>query len=141
MAQALELIMYCCTCPQDYLGTYIPDAAGGFTARPGPLTQALRQGAVLLIDELNLAPPAVTSMLGPLLDGATTFTSPITGQVEPVAPGFRIIATGNSALYAGRHALPLSLRSRFQVCVPVCLRPGIERLLHKLAAELQAKGK
>jgi MoxR-like ATPase len=82
---------------------------------PGPLVQAMRRGAVLLIDELNLAPPAVTSMLGPLLGGATAFVNPLTGQVEAAAPGFCIIATGNSAAYAGRHALPASLRSRFQV--------------------------
>lgn len=36
-----------------------------------------------------------------------------TSLVVPVHPGLRIFATQNSAAYANRHALPLSIRSRF----------------------------
>lgn len=102
------------TTPQDYFGAFLPTGTGSFTFKPGPLAVAMRQGAWLLIDEINLAPPAVMSMLAPLLDGQASVTVPGTGRMLAAAPGFRIIATGNSARYAGRQPLPMSLRNRFQ---------------------------
>ncbi len=82
---------------------------------PCTLTQAMEGGYCLLIDEINLAPPGILSVLGPLLDGSTSLISPQSGATIRAAPGFRILATCNSARYAGRQALPMSLRGRFQV--------------------------
>jgi midasin (ATPase involved in ribosome maturation) len=44
---------------------------------------------------------------------AAAFDGAGTNLVVPVHPGMRIFATQNSAAYANRHALPLSIRSRF----------------------------
>jgi midasin len=61
---------------QDYMGSYLPVGNGQFQFNEGPLLRAVRLGEWLLIDELNLAEPAVLSALCPLLEGATTFAVP-----------------------------------------------------------------
>ncbi|WIA29986.1 hypothetical protein OEZ86_000084 [Tetradesmus obliquus] len=98
---------------QDYIGSYLPAGDGTFTFNEGPLLRCARLGHWLLLDELNLADPAVLSALCPLLEGASMLAVPGTSLVVPVHPGLRIFATQNSAAYANRHALPLSIRSRF----------------------------
>lgn len=103
------------TTPQDYLGNFLPDGSGRFEHKPGPLAVAMREGHPLLIDEINLAPAPVLSLLAPLLDGHNSLQVPGTDLVLLATPGFCIVATGNSAAYAGRKALPMSLRNRFQV--------------------------
>jgi midasin (ATPase involved in ribosome maturation) len=103
------------TTPQDYFGAFLPSGSGSFDFKPGPLALAMEHGDWLLIDEINLAPPSVMSLLAPLMDGQGTVQVPGSGRVLRAAPGFRVIATGNSARYAGRQALPMSLRNRLQV--------------------------
>lgn len=61
---------------QDYIGSYLPVGNGHFTFNEGPLLRAVRLGEWLLIDELNLAEPAVLSALCPLLEGAGVFAVP-----------------------------------------------------------------
>eukprot|EP00775_Hariotina_reticulata_P003371 gene3371-3646_t len=104
---------------QDYIGSYLPAGDGTFTFHEGPLLRCARRGHWLLLDELNLADPCVLSVLCPLLEGATSLSVPGTDLVLPVHPGLRLFATQNSAKYANRHRLPVSIRSRFlevQVC-------------------------
>jgi len=55
----------------DLLGADLPAAGGGagdFAWADGPLLTALRSGAWVLLDELNLAPQAVLEGLNALLD-------------------------------------------------------------------------
>ena len=100
------------TAPQDYLGSYVPGPKG-FQFNDGPLIRALKQGKWLLLDELNLAPPPVISMLTPLLDGAKAVRPPGYPEIILVHPSFRIFATQNPSRLSDRHRLPLALRSRF----------------------------
>lgn len=48
---------------QEYLGSYVTDAAGRLTFREGALLTALRRGQWLVLDELNLAPSEVLEAL------------------------------------------------------------------------------
>jgi hypothetical protein len=53
------------------LGSYVPQVVGGqrvFTWQEGVLVRALRRGAWVLLDEVNLAPPEVLAAVAPLLD-------------------------------------------------------------------------
>jgi hypothetical protein len=53
------------------LGSYVPQVVGGqrvFAWQDGVLMQALKRGAWVLLDEVNLAPPEVLSAIAPLLD-------------------------------------------------------------------------
>lgn len=49
--------------PQEYLGSYVPDATGRLVFREGALVQAVRRGQWLVLDELNLAPTEVLEAL------------------------------------------------------------------------------
>lgn len=100
------------TTVQHYLGSYLPAASGALAYHPGPLLLALEQGSWFLADELNLAPPAVMSVLAPLLEGQRSIQLPGTARQVVAAPGFRFFATQNGACFADRHPLPLSLKSR-----------------------------
>jgi midasin len=61
---------------QDYIGSYLPAGDGSFTFNKGPLLRCARLGHWLLLDELNLADPAVLSALCAVLEGASTLAVP-----------------------------------------------------------------
>lgn len=101
------------TSVQDYFGMYLPSGKGGFVFKAGALETAMRDGCWFLADELNLAQPAVLSMLNPLLEGQRSIQVPGTDRFLTAKTGFRFFATQNSARYANRNALPVSIRNRF----------------------------
>ncbi|KAL1744525.1 hypothetical protein HDZ31DRAFT_82642 [Schizophyllum fasciatum] len=100
---------------QEYLGSYVSDAATGKLAfRDGLLVRALRRGDWIVLDELNLAPTDVLEALNRLLDDNRELVIPETGEVVRPHPHFMLFATQNPAgLYGGRKALSRALRSRF----------------------------
>lgn len=61
----------------------------------GPLPIALKEGHILLIDEVDLIPPNVTMGLNSVLDGAPLFI-PETGETIVPHPNFRLVVTGNT---------------------------------------------
>ena len=77
------------------------DLIGGFRLingetvyQKGPVTEAMERGAVLLLDEIDLASNKIMC-LQPVLEGKPLFLKKIGEVVEP-APGFNIIATANT---------------------------------------------
>jgi len=77
------------------------DLIGGFRLvngatvwHDGPVIQALKRGAVLLLDEIDLASNKILC-LQPILEGKGVFLKKIGKYVEP-AKGFNIIATANT---------------------------------------------
>jgi MoxR-like ATPase len=54
--------------PSQLFGKYVPDGEGSFRWQDGPVTTLVRQGGVLLIDEINFIPPQVASVLFGLVD-------------------------------------------------------------------------
>ena len=60
----------------------------------GPVTEAMERGAVLLLDEIDLASNKIMC-LQPVLEGKPLFLKKIGEVVEP-APGFNIVATANT---------------------------------------------
>ncbi len=53
------------------LGSYIPQVSGGqrvFAWHDGALVRAIKEGKILLLDEINLASPEVLASIAPLLD-------------------------------------------------------------------------
>ncbi|MBI1883606.1 MAG: AAA family ATPase [Chlamydiae bacterium] len=84
---------------------------------PGILIQAMREGSILALEEINMASPALIEILNEFFD-EETFTNPMTGEKESIHPRFRLFATMNpeqglTGLNGGRNALSPSLRSRF----------------------------
>jgi len=60
----------------------------------GPVTTAMKQGAVLLLDEVDLAGPSIMCLQS-VLEGKGVFLKKIGQWVQP-APGFTILATANT---------------------------------------------
>jgi MoxR-like ATPase len=79
---------------------------------PGPLTQAMTDGAVLFINELNRMPESVQNVLLPALDERLLIL-PRIGEVR-ATPGFQVIATQNPVEYIATGHLSEALRDRFE---------------------------
>lgn len=95
--------------------------SGGETPwRDGALLSAIRtEGAVIGLDEINMAPPGVVAMLNHLLQKRDVVI-PETGEVVECAKGVAFIATSNtnmgvdeSGLFEGSQAQNAATRSRF----------------------------
>jgi MoxR-like ATPase len=78
----------------------------------GPLLQAMREGAVLFINELNRMPESVQNVLLPALDERLLIL-PRIGAVR-AGDGFQVIATQNPVEYIATGHLSEALRDRFE---------------------------
>ena len=74
---------------QDYYGSWLPVSKKHCAFQKGVLYRCLEDGGWLLADELNLAPPAVVSMLAPVLEGSRVVSIPGTDRCVNVHPEFR----------------------------------------------------
>ena len=79
---------------------------------PGPLVSAMRQGAVLFINELNRMPESVQNVLLPALDERLLIL-PRIGEVR-AADGFQVVATQNPVEYIATGHLSEALKDRFE---------------------------
>jgi MoxR-like ATPase len=79
---------------------------------PGPLVQAMREGAILFINELNRMPESVQNVLLPALDEGLLML-PRIGEVR-AATGFQVVATQNPVEYIATGHLSEALKDRFE---------------------------
>jgi len=79
---------------------------------PGPLVQAMTEGSVLFINELNRMPEGVQNVLLPALD-ERLLVIPRIGTVR-AGDGFQVIATQNPVEYIATGHLSEALRDRFE---------------------------
>ena len=78
----------------------------------GPLVRAMREGAILFINELNRMPESVQNVLLPALDEGLLIL-PRIGEVR-AAPGFQVVATQNPVEYIATGHLSEALKDRFE---------------------------
>jgi len=78
---------------------------------PGPLTQAMREGSFLFINELNRMPEGTQNVLLPAMDEKQIIIPKI-GTIK-AKPGFLVIATQNPEEYVGTSRLSEALEDRF----------------------------
>jgi MoxR-like ATPase len=78
----------------------------------GPLVRAMREGAILFINELNRMPESVQNVLLPALDEGLLIL-PRIGEVR-AAPGFLVVATQNPVEYIATGHLSEALKDRFE---------------------------
>jgi len=127
-AELLRINLSSRTTIDDLIGrvAFQPDLSGGgisLTFHEGLFTRAVRTGAWLLLDEMNLASDSVLAVLERAMDvGVLTYkdTSRAEDSVQhiPVAAGFRLFATQNpsSGHFKGtREPLSRSFLDRFMV--------------------------
>jgi MoxR-like ATPase len=79
---------------------------------PGPLTLAMKQGAILFINELNRMPESVQNVLLPALDEHLLIL-PRIGEIR-AADGFQVVATQNPVEYIATGHLSEALKDRFE---------------------------
>jgi MoxR-like ATPase len=79
---------------------------------PGPLVRAMREGAILFINELNRMPESVQNVLLPALDEGLLIL-PRIGEVRAAA-GFQVVATQNPVEYIATGHLSEALKDRFE---------------------------
>ena len=99
---------------EDLKGEYIPSADKDkqFEYCLGLLLKAYSEGWQMLIDEINMAPAGVLSLLNQFLDDTPNIT--IYGKVYKRHPNFVLYCTMNPG-YEGTNPLNASLKSRFIV--------------------------
>mgnify|MGYP003327793043 CR=1 FL=1 len=105
------------------------DLIGGFRLvngetvwQDGPAVEAMKRGAVLLLDEVNLGSPKIMC-LQPILEGNPIFVKKVGKLVQP-APGFTVIATANTkgkgsddGRYIGSNILNEAFLDRFAITI------------------------
>ena len=79
----------------------------------GPLTRAVRCGAILYLDEIVEARPDTTVVIHPLSDYRRTLSLDKTGEVIDAAPGFQLVISYNPSYQHALKDLKPSTRQRF----------------------------
>ena len=93
-------------------------AEGNTVWEDGPLIWAMRNGSVLLLDEINTMPPAVLTALNLVLE-RWFYLIPETGEVVTAHPDFRVVITGNAlngdnkGAYKGVAKMNIAFMNRF----------------------------
>lgn len=81
---------------------------------PGPVTNAMKDGTFLYIDEINMAKPETLPLINGVLDYRRTITNPFTNEIITATDGFGVIAAINEG-YIGTVPLNEALKNRFIV--------------------------
>jgi midasin len=101
----------------EFIGGFKPTGVPGeYKWSDGILVDAMKKGDWVVLDEINLAEPAILERINSLLDGdrSLVLTEKENERVE-AHPNFRVFATMNPATseYGGRKELSLAMRNRF----------------------------
>ncbi|MDF0725630.1 MoxR family ATPase [Cytobacillus sp. S13-E01] len=81
---------------------------------PGPVINAMTNGQLLYIDEINMAKPETLPILNGVLDYRKMLTNPFTGEIIKAKNSFGVIAAINEG-YVGTVPLNEALKNRFIV--------------------------
>ena len=96
---------------------------GNMTFEYGPLALAMRYGALLLLNEIDLTSPEIAAGLNSVLDGSPLCIAENGGELIVPHPMFRLVATANTngggddtGLYQGTQRQNLAWLDRFTIC-------------------------
>lgn len=87
----------------------------------GCLTKAMKEGHVLILNEIDLVDPAELANMNAIMEGSPLVISQLNGAVVHPHPNFRVVATansngsGDSGLYSGVMRQNLAFMDRFYV--------------------------
>ena len=99
----------------DYFGMYMVNINGQFIYKTSPFMKAVKNGEIILLDEINLAPNEVLESLNRLLDDNKELKDPYTGEIIKAPESLVVFATMNPTKsgYNDRNCLGEALQSRF----------------------------
>lgn len=113
--------------PSQLFGKYVPDSDGNFVWQDGGVTQLVRHGGVLLLNEINFLPPKVATVLMGLLDDRRQITLlDHKGEVINANPNLLVIADYNEG-YRGTSRLNEAFADRFAIKLQFKYDTEIER--------------
>jgi hypothetical protein len=120
--------------PSQMFGKYKPAEGGGFVWQDGPVTHVVRNGGVLLINEINFMPDRIATVMYGLLDSRRTITLlDHDGEVIHAHDDLLIVGDMNPD-YAGTRPLNAAWRNRFAIQMAWDYDPVIEKKLVKSMA-------
>jgi len=122
--------------PSQLIGKYIPDGKGEFMWIDGPVTDVVRNGGVLCLDEVNFISPKIYTVLYSLLDARRALILlDHKGETIEAHPDLTIFATMNPS-YIGTTPLNFAFRNRFAIQIPWDYDDKVEAKLVKSQAIL-----
>lgn len=122
--------------PSQLIGKYIPDGKGGFMWIDGPVTDVVRNGGVLCLDEVNFISPKIYTVLYSLLDARRALILlDHKGETIEAHKDLTIFATMNPS-YIGTTPLNFAFRNRFAIQIPWDYDDKVEAKLVKSQAIL-----
>lgn len=109
------------TTPEDLAGQWIPNPnpenPAKYVWQDGVLTKFMRTGGIFVVDEINMAPADILSMLHSVTDDERRLVlTQKDGEVIIAHPNFWFISTMNPD-YEGTKPLNLALKDRFRIIV------------------------
>ena len=115
------------TATEDLLGQWIPTPEGRFVWCDGVLVRMIRDGGLMVLDELNAASPEITFILHSLLDDERKVVLvQKDGEAITAHERFWLCATMNPD-YAGTRQMNEALRDRFGVQIKMLPDPHVEK--------------
>lgn len=115
--------------PRQMFGGFIPDGSGGYGWIDGPVTDVVRNGGVLLLDEVNFISPKIYTTIYSLTDGRRSITLlDHMGETIQAHEDLTIFATMNPD-YIGTTPLNYAFRNRFDIQIPWDYDDAVENKL------------
>jgi hypothetical protein len=115
--------------PSQMTGKFTPDGEGGYLWIDGPVTDVVRNGGVLLLDEVNFINPKIYTNLYSLTDGRRMITLlDHLGETIEAHPDLTVFATMNPN-YIGTTPLNYAFRNRFDIQIPWDYDDAVEKQL------------
>jgi cobaltochelatase CobS len=121
----------------DLIGQFML-VSGSMSFVHGPLAQAVRDGHLLILNEIDLMDPSELAGLNDIIEGQPLMIPQNGGEVIKPHPKFRLIATGNSAgqgdqsgLYQGVMQQNLAFLDRFRLMEVGYPEPSVEKSILK----------
>jgi len=115
--------------PSQMTGKFVSDGEGAFMWIDGPVTDVVRNGGVLLLDEVNFINPKIYTNLYSLTDGRRSITLlDHHGETIEAHKDLTIFATMNPD-YIGTTPLNFAFRNRFDIQIPWDYDDAVEEQL------------
>lgn len=123
--------------PTQLFGSYVPDGKGGFVWVDGGVTDIVRNGGLLLINEINFLPARVATTLFSLLDYRRQITLMDKGnEVINAHPDLLIVSDYNPE-YRGTSLMNEALKDRFEIKLRYEYDSSIESKILKSSSLLE----
>ncbi len=127
------------------LGGWHATPDGGFAFSEGPLVKGVREGAIILLNEINFMPPKIAASIYGLLDRRRTIYIPDAEgsgcETQVTAHKDTLVIADYNPNYIGTRPLNEALRNRFALKVNWDYEPAVEEELVQSLSLLEMAGK